>query len=693
MHRMTPLPSGKLARLSVGALVLAASLVPAKQAAAVGTRTFQLDTIDELKGGDLTGVSVDSNGNVRAGLTLGSLPVADASSVWSSVVLPDGAVLLGTGSEGKIFKVTGGQATLVATTGAMAVSSLVVAWNGDVIAGTFPEGKLFKLPAGGGNGGPAGAFGDLPGTEDVWALAFDAKSKSLYAATGPDGKVFRVDQTGKAQVHFDSDEAHIVSLAVADDGTLWAGSNGKGLLYKITGPGRATVAYDFDADEVKSIAFGKGGAAYVIANKFGEQFAAPKRNKTVPAGPQPTRASKPGKGSLFRFGKEGIAEELYTDNDTHFVSLAVDDAGAPYIGTGAEGRIYTIDDAHVASLVADTEERQIGALVLSGKRRFVATTDPVVFREIKGTGGADAVWTSKVLDAGLRASFGRLAWRSEGQLELSTRSGNTAAPDTTWTAWSAALGAPGDAQTPPGRYVQIRARWNRDPKAVMREVTLYFVTDNARAVVTSIDATAKNSGAKSSSKTGIVPSGGESPKPSSSIKLSWKVDNADQDELRYRVSYRLEGQNTWRSVLKPGDKLTKPDVDWDTTGLPEGTYRLLVEASDELANPPDRVQRHSLESATVLVDNTPPVYKALGLKGRKLTGEIVDGLGPIARIEVAIAGSDEWRPIFPGDGIFDEPSEAFDADVSSIVPPGAHIVAVRAYDSAGNVVTRDVEAR
>lgn len=689
---MTLLSSDKLARVTIGSLILAAALLPAKPAGAVGTRSFQLDTIDELKGGDLTGVSVDSNGNVRAGLTLGSMPITDANSVWSSVVLPDGSVLIGTGNDGKIYKVTGGKAELVATTGQMAVSALVIAWNGDVVAGTFPEGKLYKVNPNG-KGEQAAVLGELAAAEDVWALAFDAKSKSLYAATGPEGKVFKVDGSGKSQVFFDSDEAHITSLAVADDGVLWAGSNGKGLLYKIAAPGRATVAHDFEQDEVKAIAFGKNGAAYVIVNKYDEAFAPPKRNKSGPPGPQSTKPGKAGKGALFRIGKDGVAEEMLTDATSHYVSLALDDAGMPYVGTGVEGRIWTVDDAHVASLVADTEERQIGALVMSGKKRFVATTDPAVFHEIKGTGGADSVWTSKVLDTGLRASFGRLAWRSEGALELSTRSGNTAAPDSTWSAWSAGLGAPGDAQTPAGRYVQIRARWSRDPKAVLREVTLYFVTDNARAVVTSIDATSKSSGSKTSTKTGVVASGGEAPRPSSSIKLTWKVDNPDQDDLRYRVSYRIEGQNTWRSVLKPGEKLTRNELDWDTTSLPEGTYRILVEASDELSNPPDRTQKHALESATVLVDNTPPVWKSLELQGRKLRGEVVDGLGPIGRVEVSIAGSDEWRPLFPSDGIFDEPSESLDVDVSSVVPAGAHIVAVRAYDSAGNVVTRDIEAR
>jgi hypothetical protein len=302
------------------------------------------------------------------------------------------------------------------------------------------------------------------------------------------------------------------------------------------------------------------------------------------------------------------------------------------------------------------------------------------------------VWTSKVLDAGLRATFGRLTWRAEGALELSTRSGNTAAPDATWSPWSTGLAAPGDTQSPPARYVQLRARWSRDAKAILREVTLAFVTDNARAIVSSIEATPKGQ-TKTPVKTGLVASGGEAPKPANAVKLSWKVDNADLDEIRYRVWYRLEGQATWHSALKPGEKLTRTDYEWDTSGLPEGTYRVKVEASDETSNPPDRVLRHSLESGTILIDNTPPVFKSLTLQARRLTGELVDGLGPIARIEVSVAGTDEWRPLFPTDSVFDEATEPFDANIGAIVPPGSAIVIVRAYDTAGNFVTRNVDAR
>src|SRR6185369_1837784 len=96
------------------ALLVAAAAAFAPDAGAVGTRTFTLDTLEDFKGGDLTGVAIDSAGNVRAGLSLGSTPIPDATAVWSSVELPDGAVLLGTGNDGKVFRASGGRVDLAA---------------------------------------------------------------------------------------------------------------------------------------------------------------------------------------------------------------------------------------------------------------------------------------------------------------------------------------------------------------------------------------------------------------------------------------------------------------------------------------------------------------------------------------------------------------------------------------------------
>ena len=102
---------------------------------------------------------------------------------------------------------------------------------------------------------------------------------------------------------------------------------------------------------------------------------------------------------------------------------------------------------------------------------------------------------------------------------------------------------------------------------------------------------------------------------------------------------------------------------------------------------------HALESGPVRVDNTPPVFKTLAVNARRLRAEVVDGIGPIARVEVAIDGRLEWRPLLPVDGIFDTADETIDADITSLIPPGPgpHVVAVRAFDAAGNAVVREVE--
>jgi hypothetical protein len=223
-------------------------------------------------------------------------------------------------------------------------------------------------------------------------------------------------------------------------------------------------------------------------------------------------------------------------------------------------------------------------------------------------------------------------------------------------------------------------------------VTLPFITDNVRPVVTEVSAAPKGAPAKEPDK-GIPASGGEPPKHEHVVKVTWKVDNADSDQLRYRVAFKREGQGLWRDALKAEEVLNKAELEWDTTALPEGKYRVRVEASDEQANPPDQVQKHALESELVLVDNTPPRIDNLTLTGRRLRAQIVDGTSPIARVEIAIDGKPEWRPLAAADGIFDTPSESVDADVSVLVPPGPHIVVVRAYDAAGNAVSRDVESK
>jgi len=676
----------------LAAAVTAAAFAFAPDARAVGTRTFELDTLDKLSGGDLKGVSVGSDGIVRAGWTLGDvhLPESSGAAATCAVELADGSILVGV-SGGKIIQVAGDHATVYADTKENAVTALAIDRSGAVYAGTTSN-KVYKVSS-----GKADVYATLADVESVLALVVDARTGALYAGggAGSSGKVVRVEPGRASSVYFKTSEPFVVSLAVAPDGVVYAGTSGKAMLYRIAAAGRATVLYDFPGEDVYAIAVGPGSIVWAVANETSgssdstESSSSHRPSPRAPAGPTTATHTKPGKGALWRFDAQGRPEKVMHHDDFHYLSLALDDAGTPYVGTGAEGRVYTVDDAHQVALVADTDERQIGALVMAGKSRYVVGSDPAVAHRVLTVGGPDSVWTSKPLDAGLRARFGHLRWTGAGTLEVSTRTGDTHTPDATWSAWSTPVADGASTSSPPGRFVQVRARM-RDAAATISDVNLAFVTENLRAVVTEISPRSKSHEAKDKD---IPPSGSEPPKHDAVVHLTWKVDNPDNDELRYRVQFRREGQSRWLDATTADEVLTRAELDWDTSSLAEGKYKVRVDASDEMANPPADVMHFSLDSAPVLVDNTPPVIKTIGVQGRRLKAEVVDGLGPIVRAEVAIDGRVEWRPVAPTDGIFDSADETIDADLSLLLPPGAkgHVVALRAYDAAGNYVVRDVE--
>jgi hypothetical protein len=669
-------------------LLLGAGVFAAAQASAVGTRRFSFEKSADFKGGDLKGVAIDSAGHVRAGFNLGAVPVSQASSIWSALTLRDGSVLLGTGNEGRLLKLSGGAVSVLAESKALVITSLAEAWGGAVLLGTLPDGKLMKW-----DHGKLTDFVTLKGTEHIWQVAFDEKRKALYAATGPEGKLYRISETGDAQVYFDAPEQHLMSVAVAPDGTVYAGASDKAKLYKISGPGKASVLYDFERTEVRAIAVNKQGEVFAIANEIKAGSQAPTRagrgeSGAAPAAPISGAPHTKGKGTLYKFSADGTPDQLLDDSDEHYTSLTLADDGRPYVGTGVEGRVYTVDTQHNSALVADVDERQVSALVLSGKEQLVVASDPAVVHPVKGVGGPDSVWTSKVLDAGLRARFGKLTWEATGPIQISTRSGNTKEPDETWSAWSAGFTTASLIDSPKARYLQLRARFAPDPNAVLSELGVSFVTDNLRAVITRVEA--KDTDSAESDDMMHASGGPVTRKPDSTIALSWKVDNPDKDDLRYRLQYRQVGSNTWFDLLKPQEKLTKESYSWETSDLPEGRYRLRLVATDELSNPPDRVTRDEMESSVVLVDNTPPVIEALKVTGTRVSGVAIDGVGPIARIEISVAGSDEWTPFFPSDGIFDEQREEFDVDVSRLARSLPALLSLRVYDKANNSVIRNV---
>ena len=147
---------------AVGAMA-AASLLATDNASAVGTRTFELDSLDKLSGGDVQGASIGSDGVVRAGWTLGAIPLpTDAGTTATcAMTMTDGTVLVGTGptSGGKIVRIANDGATVFADTKESAVNALASDRAGVIYAATT-SGRIYRV-----SDGKAEIYATLPGVD------------------------------------------------------------------------------------------------------------------------------------------------------------------------------------------------------------------------------------------------------------------------------------------------------------------------------------------------------------------------------------------------------------------------------------------------------------------------------------------------------------------------------------------------
>ncbi|MFT5353835.1 MAG: hypothetical protein ACI9KE_001035 [Polyangiales bacterium] len=646
------------------ASVLAGGFVFTQSADAISTRTFRLDSAAEFDGGELDGAMVHSDGHLSAGVStervgLEGVPIARCLAPGAG-----GSWLVGTGDEGKIYRLRGGSSEVFAETGQLMVASCV-AGGGTLYAGTIPEGRIFAVELTSGN---VRELAQLEDTQHVWSLVLEGGF--LYAGTGPEGKVFRIDtQSGATEVVLDTDQGHVLSLAY--DGALYAGTDGEAIVYRVDGDDVSVVA-DFPGNEITALA-ARDGMLSVVAN----EMPAPRTTSTSTKAPSKlaaARRARPGKGRLFRVDGDGRVERVFAVETEHFASVAIDSEGVTLIGSGLEGRVYRVASDRTSATWLDLDERQVLGIDVSGASPTLITGDSAALYRTQPA-GADPFWISKVLDAEYRSRFGRLTWTGTGGASVASRSGNTAEPDESWTEWSTDLTTPGPVRSASARYIQVRARLRAD--AEIRQIELFYLPQNQRAVLGNIGLKAPS---KKQARDAL-------PEASTRVELTWSVTNPDEDSLRYRLRFRAENQSLWRDMFSEDVIHTATNYTWDTSGIPDGLYIIEVKATDAIANPADLALADSRESETILVDNHAPDI-ILALRRGSLAGSVTDTLGPIRRIEWSVDNG-PFRPAHTDDGLLDERSEAFAIDVSS-VGSGSHLFALRAYDAGGNRRTAEV---
>lgn len=700
----------------------------------------------ELLKGESRGVSITDTGVLMLAPTFTQLFNTDQAYIWSSAADSQGNVYLGTGHDGRVYRVTAdGRGSMLYDAPELDVTALAVGRDGALYAGTSPDGKVYRITS----DGHSDVYFD-PADKYIWSLAF-LPDGSLAVGTGDKGKLYRVQSAGAApdsSLLIGTNQTHVISLAVTPKGDLIAGTDPGGLVLRVSADGKAFALFDAQLREIHALAPAADGSIYVLA--LGEAASTTRPQAQTPPTAQPTDSSAPSAtvtitpvdesaaaiqpqtpatrsrtdiasahSAVFRILPDGGTDVVWSSTSvTAFAVAPALQPGRVLIGTSDKGRIYSVTDDGRDTLLLQSTEGQISSfLVRNGEVLAAASNQGKLFRFGREL-VAEGSYESPVRDARLVATWGRIWWRGGGNVALETRSGNSERPDTTWSEWSAAYRDPGGNQisSPRARFIQWRATLRSTTgssvpgSATVEAVSVAYLQRNVAPEVLAISALPIGVGLQQmpqvQSDPNIEASGldpslfgmviGVPPRrfyQRGARSFQWQADDRNGDALEYSIYYRALNEKTFR-LLK--DRLRETFFTIDGATLADGRYIIKIVASDAPDNPPGKALSGERLSEPVDIDNTPPIVRAVG-ETRVNSDRIIvafdveDATGRVKRADFSVDGS-PWSPTFPDDGIADSSHERYTLD-PPIVAAGEHTVSLRAFDASGNVGSVSVTVR
>jgi hypothetical protein len=168
-------------------------IVVALSLQAVVPRRWELRTKEDFLRGKFDGVSLSFDGVLSLAPEEERIAGPSEEFYMSLLAGPDGALFLGTGHGGKIYRIgADGKAELYFQTQEIDVTCLARDGKGALYAGTSPNGKIYRITAKG-----KGEEFFNPSEKYVWDLAF-TESGSLLAAVGEIGGIYEIDRRAGA---------------------------------------------------------------------------------------------------------------------------------------------------------------------------------------------------------------------------------------------------------------------------------------------------------------------------------------------------------------------------------------------------------------------------------------------------------------------------------------------------------------
>ncbi|MDQ2844586.1 MAG: hypothetical protein M3Y72_26775 [Acidobacteriota bacterium] len=582
------------------ARVLSAFIGLALAAAAATSTAWEVSGFNDFLKGRISGLALDSNGRLQAGLPIRWTAALDQPALWSLAAAPDGAVYAATGHSGKIFKISpNGKFSTVWSAQQAEVFAICLDSHGALFAGASPDGGLYRI-----ENGKAEQVWHAP-EKYIWSLQ-PAPDGAIFIGTGEGGRVYRFDGKNKTDLYYETGQSNVTSLATAPNGHLYAGTDPNGLLYEISAPGHASVLYDSSLPEIRAIAVAGDGSLYAAAmggavatrnaaaasasqttgavvatsptvitvTAAQENGTAADNEQAVKAADQAktgtstasnasatanaavTEVSGVEKSAIYRLRTNGSVETIRSSKEDNVYALLLDGTSLLF-STDDHGRIYRFADGRT-SLLAEPGSGETTQLLKVGSTLYAALSNAARLVSFEPAGTAAGSYESPVHDASSVARWGHLQWHGTGSgVVFRTRTGFAARPDATWSPWSAPITSSADSliKSPPARFVQFRAEWPAGSDARLNTIEVPYLAQNSAPVVRSISVS-------SIAGTNAAKTGGTAPAASSAYSITvtdtGDAPAASPSSSGSQIVSRLQATQTqisWQADDPDSDKL------------------------------------------------------------------------------------------------------------------------------------------
>lgn len=687
-------------------------------------RKWEIRNFGDFLKGKFNGISVTYEG------VLSLSPKEDeiegpAEEFYLSLLLDsEGVGFLGTGHSGRIYRIDkSGRLEPYFQVPEMDVYCLAQDRSGNLYAGTSPNGKIYKI-TGKNEGNP---FFN-PRERYIWDLLFTERGV-LMAAVGESGGIYEITPQGEGRLILKAEENHILCLERASNGDLIAGSGGIGLLYQIRQGKRTSVLFESPYEEIKSIVLDQEGNIYAAA---GGKITKPKKDVKTPVSVRretdvtvtvsPASADlkeapsldQKQPSALFKISPNGIPKRLWHSNEELIYSLLWQESEKKLIfGTGNKGRLYVIDKDEKVSLLVQKDSEQIYYLFPLGSKIYSLSNNPSKLSILQSDQRFNGEYLSHVIDTKTISSWGKIKWDAQtpggATLQVQTRSGNSSEPNDTWNDWSPPYQKSEGEQilSPKSRYIQFKVIFKTQSGKIspqLQGLSLFYLQANIAPVITKLALLRANEvylkppeqqeviwgvdvnlsekvEDKDKSKVYVV---AKKVEKKGFQTITWDAADENSDNLSFSLYIRGESENKWR-VLK--DKWTDKIYAFDTLSFPDGVYFVKLEVSDSPSNPMGMELKSEKISRALTIDNSLPVarnFQASREGNRlKVSFQAEDSLSHIEEVKYLIRPN-EWKSIFPVDGICDSKIENF--EVTLTLPPNFdNLITIKVKDSHHNI--------